>query len=319
MLNNYHYFITLAEELNISRAAEKLFISHQCLSKYLRNLEREYQVTLFERIPVPKLTMAGEALLSMFRKIKFLEGNLASQFEDIRNSKRGVVRLGTTEGRYRILIPGLLARYKELYPEVELDVRYATSAELAEGVLRNELDIVILNRSFVDPREFEIQTMLKEKLYLVISDSMLAKYFPDQYPECLKRFEKDGVDLAEFQEVPFVLNTPLFKSRMLVDAYARSRGLTLKCARELTQLDMHFQLTAHDYAACFCWTMYIPTVRSMNLADPEHHLNIFAIPDGDFTNRFVCAFQKGKILPKYSTDLIELIRDKCREYSAFEP
>ena len=68
MLNNYHYFITLAEELNISRAAEKLFISHQCLSKYLRNLEREYQVTLFERIPVPKLTMAGEALLSMFRR-----------------------------------------------------------------------------------------------------------------------------------------------------------------------------------------------------------------------------------------------------------
>ena len=319
MLNNYHYFITLAEELNISRAAEKLFISHQCLSKYLRNLEREYQVTLFDRIPVPKLTLAGEVLLAMYRKIQFMEGNLASQFDDIRNSRRGAIRLGTTEGRYRILIPELLSRYQELYPEVELDVRYATSAELAEGIRRNDLDIVILNRSFVDPREFEIQTMLKEKLYLVVSDAMIAKYFPDQYPACVERFAKEGVDLAEFQELPFILNTPLFKSRMLIDSYARSRGLTLKCVRELTQLDMHFQLTAHDYAACFCWTMFIPTVKRMNIADPEHHLNIFAIPDGDFSNRFVCAFQKGKILPKYGTDLIELIREQCQEYAASEP
>ena len=60
MLNNYNYFITLAEELNISRAAEKLFISHQCLSKYLKNLESEYGIPLFERTPALKLTLAGD-------------------------------------------------------------------------------------------------------------------------------------------------------------------------------------------------------------------------------------------------------------------
>ncbi|MBP5212724.1 MAG: LysR family transcriptional regulator, partial [Pyramidobacter sp.] len=260
MLNNYQYFIALAEELNISRAAEKLFISHQCLSKYLKNLESEYGVPLFERTPRMKLTLAGEALLAMFRKVEFLELNLQSQLEDIRNSKRGIIRLGTTEGRYRILIPELLAQYRKLYPEVDLDVRYATSAELAEGIRRTELDIVILNKTFVDPAEFEIRPLIDEKLYLIVSDNMLAHYFPEQYPECKARFRKDGVDLAEFQELPFVLNTRKFKSRMLIDAYALTHGLTLKCVRELTQLDVHFQLTAHDYAASFCWTMYLPTV-----------------------------------------------------------
>ena len=319
MLNNYQYFIALAEELNISRAAEKLFISHQCLSKYLKNLESEYGVPLFERTPRMKLTLAGEALLAMFRKVEFLEQNLQSQLEDIRNSKRGIIRLGTTEGRYRILIPELLAQYRKLYPEVDLDVRYATSAELAEGIRKNELDIVILNKTFVDPAEFEIRPLIDEKLYLIVSDNMLAHYFPEQYPECKARFRKEGVDLAEFQELPFVLNTRKFKSRMLIDAYALTHGLKLKCVRELTQLDVHFQLTAHDYAASFCWTMYLPTVMRMNRQDPERHLNIFRIREGDFSNQFVCAVQKGKMLPQYGQDLIRLVKSNCEKFCAYEP
>ncbi|MST55371.1 LysR family transcriptional regulator [Pyramidobacter sp. SM-530-WT-4B] len=98
MLNNYNYFITLAEEKNISRAAERLFISHQCLSKYLKNLEQEYRVTFFERSPRLKLTVAGEAMLNMLRQVQFLERNLESQLDDIRQSRRGIIRLGTTEG-----------------------------------------------------------------------------------------------------------------------------------------------------------------------------------------------------------------------------
>ena len=62
MFNNYEYFIALAEEENISRAAEKLFISHQCLSKYLKNLEENYHVMFFDRQPKLKLTPAGEAV-----------------------------------------------------------------------------------------------------------------------------------------------------------------------------------------------------------------------------------------------------------------
>ena len=319
MLNNYNYFITLAEELNISRAAEKLFISHQCLSKYLKNLEAEYQTPLLERSPRLKLTLAGEALLAAFRKVQFLEQNLQNQLDDIKNAKRGSIRLGTTEGRYRILVPELLAQYHKLYPEVQLDVRYAQSDELAEGLRKNELDVVILNRTFVDEREFEFKPLIDEKLYLIVSDNMLARYFPDQYPACRERFLAEGVDLADFQALPFVLNTRKFKSRMLIDAYALTHGLTLRCVRELTQLDVHFQLTANDYAASFCWTMYLPTVEGMNRRDPEHHLNIFRIRDGEFGNQFVCAYQKGKMLPQYGWDLIAQIRSNCARFKSYEP
>ena len=231
MLNNYNYFITLAEELNISRAAEKLFISHQCLSKYLKNLEIEYQTPLLERAPKLKLTLAGEALLETFRKVQFLEQNLQSQLEDIKNAKRGVIRLGTTEGRYRILMPKLLAQYHKLYPDVDLDVRYATSGDLAESIRKNELDVVLLNRTFVDENEFEVKPLIDEKLYLIVSDNMLARYFPDQYPECKDRFLKEGVDLADFQDFPFVLNTRKFKWDTSVN-FSLSRNKLLEIGGE---------------------------------------------------------------------------------------
>ena len=126
MLNNYQYFIALCEELNISKAAERLFISHQCLSKYLKNLEQTYNVTFFERTPRLSLTAAGRAYLEMLRQVQFLENNLENQLSDIRQARKGLIRFGTTEGRFRILVPSLLSEFKRIYPEVKLETRYAS-------------------------------------------------------------------------------------------------------------------------------------------------------------------------------------------------
>lgn len=49
----------LAETKNISKAAEKLYVSHQCLSRYLKNLEDECGLMLFQRKPTLELTYAG--------------------------------------------------------------------------------------------------------------------------------------------------------------------------------------------------------------------------------------------------------------------
>lgn len=311
MLNNYNYFITLAEEKNISRAAERLFISHQCLSKYLKNLEQEYRVTFFERSPRLKLTVAGEAMLNMLRQVQFLERNLESQLDDIRQSRRGIIRLGTTEGRYRILFPDLLSQFKKIYPDVLLEVSYATSEQLTESILKNELDIVLMNKSFVNRSQLTVQPLLDERIYLVISDNMLEQYFPERYPECRELFAAEGADLKMFQHVPFILNRKSFNSRIMLDSYLQAHNLRLNCVMELTQLDLHFMMSARDYAASFCWSMYIPLIQRMNRADPKRHLNVFPVKGIEALNHMVLVTQEGKILPKYGRELIEVIKRNC--------
>jgi len=311
VLNNYNYFITLAEEKNISRAAERLFISHQCLSKYLKNLEQEYRVTFFERSPRLKLTVAGEAMLNMLRQVQFLERNLESQLDDIRQSRRGIIRLGTTEGRYRILFPDLLSQFKKIYPDVLLEVSYATSEQLTESVLKNELDIVLMNKSFVNRSQLTVQPLLDERIYLVISDNMLEQYFPERYPECRELFAAEGADLKMFQHVPFILNRKSFNSRIMLDSYLQAHNLHLNCVMELTQLDLHFMMSARDYAASFCWSMYIPLIQRMNRAAPERHLNVFPVKGIEALNHMVLVTQEGKILPEYGRELIEVIKRNC--------
>lgn len=315
MLNNYHYFLALAEEKNISRAAEKLYISHQCLSKYLKNLEEAYHVTLFERSPKLTLTHAGQIYLDTVRQIQMLETNLESQMEDICKSKRGLLRFGTTEGRYRILVPDLLSRFHEIYPDVILDVQYSSSSrELNEMVAENKLDIVLLNQSDILHPQLDSQLVLEEQFYLVISDGMLETYFPTRYPSCKAEFAQ-GVDLAQFQHVPFVLSKRGYHSRQVLDKYLQSRDLSLNCVMEMTQLDLHYMMTARNYAASFCWSMYLPTIHQTNELGRDNRLNVFPLKGKKIRNRLVLVSRKGKIFPEYGRELVRQIQVECSTFA----
>ena len=72
------YFLTLAEERSITRAAEKLFVSQQCVSSHIKKLEQLYQAELFTRRPVFRLTPEGEAL-----RQNLLRGSLNLSFRQL--------------------------------------------------------------------------------------------------------------------------------------------------------------------------------------------------------------------------------------------
>ena len=130
MFKNFKYFLTLSEELNITHASEKLFVTHQCLSRYLSNLEKECGVQLFYRKPKLRLTENGQLFLNKARQIEFMEQTLKNHFLSTLEGSSGSIKIGTTEGRFRILIPQLIAKFNSLYPNVELKVVSASAADL---------------------------------------------------------------------------------------------------------------------------------------------------------------------------------------------
>lgn len=314
MIQNYNYFIALAEEGSIAKAAERLYVSHQGLSKYLKTLEAHYGVTLFNRKPRLSLTPAGQMVYDTVRQIEILENNLEARLSDYSDSDSGTLRLGATEGRFRILIPELLVEFQEKYPRVELITECANSNELREMLLNNQLDLMITASSpGGDPRIAETLVM-NEQLYLIISDNMLKQYFPDRYPGCKEEFRK-GADLREFQHVPFILNEKGFSSRDMVDAYAAANGFTIRCVREIVQADIHYLLSARDYGASFCFSMFLPGISAANTLGTENSgLNMFPLSGFDTTNPVRLLYLKGKLFPAYGRYLISLIRDLCRPF-----
>ncbi len=313
MIPNYDYFIALAEEGSISKAASKLFVSHQCMSRYLSSLEKQYNLSFFERKPRLTLTPAGRIMLETLRQVKMLEGNLHNQLEDIRNSKKGLIRFGTTEGRYRILVPDLVSQFKREYPDVTLQVFYNSTDNLHDMLVANKLDIALLNKKRFSSNLFDMIPALNERLYMVISDNMLKKYFPDRYPACKTSFQ-NGVDLADFQEVPFILNYRGFNSREMLEDYLYTHNLPMNCVMELTQQDLHFMMTARDYAASFCFAMYLPSIEQINQGIVSNHLNVFPIRGLDTCNQMALVTTKGKILPNYGRAMIRMILERCKKY-----
>ena len=88
------YFLLVAEELNITRAAERLYISQQSLSNHISNLEKELGVQLFTRSPKLSLTYAGNLLVETAGQILDLHDQYLSKVGDINRNYIGSLRVG---------------------------------------------------------------------------------------------------------------------------------------------------------------------------------------------------------------------------------
>ena len=316
MFANYQYFLVLAEECSISRAAERLFTSHQNLSKYLSNLEAECGVRLFERKPTFSLTYAGRLMLDAMRQVEITEKNLRDQYADLREDQAGEIRLGTTEGRFRILMPDIMSEFKRMFPEVHLRVVSASSPDLRDMELNNQLDLMIAGNTQTPEKTLTSIEVLKENLYLIISDNMLQEYFPDRYPQCKEEFRK-GADLREFGNVPFALNLPNFNSHILLDRHLKELGITLNCVHTSSHPDLHHMMSARDYAASFCLTMYLPNLLRLN-REAGGKLNIFPIRGFTSTNSVVIVYAKNRVFSHSAQELIRMIRRQCRRFPKYD-
>lgn len=316
MFINYRYFIVLAEEGSISAAAKRLYITHQALCRYLANLEEELNVTLFERKPSLRMTDAGRMVYETLKQAGSLEQNLRGRLADYNNEVTGEIRLGTTEGRFRILLPDIIEEYKKAFPQVALYTHSAKSTWLSKMLASGELDAAILNYSPGLEKQFDVETILEENLYLVISDSMMKTYFGDKAEEYMEMF-KNGADLRLMTEVPFALNLPTFNSSIMISEVLHRLGISLNCIHVSSHPDLHHALSARNLAASLCLTMYLPSVFRLN-REKKEHLNIFPILGLNSTNKVVMAYAKNRIFTLYGNALLEIIRKRSRDFKKYE-
>ncbi len=91
---NLEYFLVAAEELNFTKAAKKLFISQQSLSNHISNMEKEFDVILFNRTTPLTLTYAGQALKAKARQMLELRDETYRELSDIKDFSVGQLTLG---------------------------------------------------------------------------------------------------------------------------------------------------------------------------------------------------------------------------------
>ena len=105
---NLEYFLVAAEELNFTRAAKRLYISQQSLSNHISNLEKEFDVVLFNRTSPLTLTYAGQALKTRARELLDLRDETYKEISDIKDFSTGQLSIGVSHTRGRFILPEIL-------------------------------------------------------------------------------------------------------------------------------------------------------------------------------------------------------------------
>jgi len=140
-LRHLRYFIAVAEELTFRRAAERVHVDQTPVSRTIRDLEEQLGVQLFVRAPRKlRLTPAGARLLEDARKvfIRIERAKRAVRETDAR--LRAPLRVGVADGIAQRKLSECLVRWREVAPNIPLDLAEVHAGELASALHREEID-----------------------------------------------------------------------------------------------------------------------------------------------------------------------------------
>jgi DNA-binding transcriptional LysR family regulator len=166
------YFVAAARHLNFSRAATEVFIAQPSLSQQIANLERELGTPLFARTGrAVRLTDAGIALLEHAERILAQEDAARRAVRAVAGLEAGRLIIETLPTPSQHLLPPYLARFRQEYPKIELQVREAVPARaVGEAVAAGRADLGILHLPCaVD--NLEMRQLLIEELVIVAPEN----------------------------------------------------------------------------------------------------------------------------------------------------
>ena len=198
-----YYFAELAKDLHITRTANRLSLSQQTLSNHIQRLEEAYGVPLLHRKPVLSLTNAGEAVLEFAELVSREQRNLKNRLSDLEHETQGVINFGASQLRMQASLPEVLPRFSAQFPQVELRLTTANSAELEPKILDGSLDLAIILAELEDiPPVLSAQHLMDDPLYLCMTDSLLTRCNPEQ-AEYLRTKSRSGAVVRDFSKIPF--------------------------------------------------------------------------------------------------------------------
>lgn len=237
---NLHYFLVAAEEMSITKAAGRLYISQQALSRHILTLEKEFGVELFSRAPSFSLTYAGKRLQDAGKKIMEIRRSLDGEMDEILGELRGELRIGVSYTRGQALLPYVLPRYIKKHPLMEITLREDTSEVLSELLTRGDIDLLLSTDPLL-PDIADAEPLLKERILLLVPMKFLAALYGDE--ACRRAAEfSSGVPLKALERFPFILLKRGDRVRTVLDEALYREGVTPNIFLETDNVQTAFAL-----------------------------------------------------------------------------
>ncbi|MES2317668.1 MAG: LysR family transcriptional regulator [Pseudomonadota bacterium] len=197
-LRHLRYFIAVAEELNFTRAAERLHIGQPPLSHAIQALEADVGAQLFERTKRwVRMTEAGRLFLDDARRILGLAEQAADTARRAQRGEAGILRIGFTFSTpLTPLFAAVINRYRQQFPAVTLTLHEMATLPQIDALGQRTLDLGFVRPTELPAPEGIALTTLRE-------DPLVAVL-----PAALPLARKEAISIAELRDMPFVMYPP---------------------------------------------------------------------------------------------------------------
>lgn len=288
------YILKIAEEGNITHAAEKLYLTQPALNQQLLRLEKELGTLLFVRSRTHwHPTDAGKVYLENARKILQLKQDTYRIINDMVSCGKGRLSVGFTPGRGINMFSDVYPRFHQTFPGITVTPHELSVHRQQALIARGELDIGFMTLCEKHKTRNEYIPICQEEIYLAIpSRHPLSNPAPE---------DKDAImDITAVQYEPFVLMYKESTIRSLVDEVFEQAGF---------QPDVLFETSN---------TVTILTMIQSNLCCgliPEYYIRncpagitCFRLPSRPCWEIAAC-YRKGSYLTQAAKYFIELTKE----------
>lgn len=223
-LHQLRSFIAIAEEKNLTRASERLYLSQSAVSAHLKSLEEELSVPLFSRNAKGMLlTPEGAALLTRARTLLESANALLQEAKVLSGALRGSLKIGFNTDPNFLRVADLSVLMRQTYPDIELNLVQAMTSEVLESVSKGTMDGGFIYGTTENPA-LSAMELAQVPLHII---------GPAKWKSVL-----DTADMKAIAGMPWVWVPPNCPFHSLLDDRFAEHNLTLKRAVETDHEDI---------------------------------------------------------------------------------
>ena len=255
-------FVTVAEELHFTRAAQRLYATQSTVSATIRALEQELGAALLTRTTrAVTLTDAGRAFLPEAKAALEALDRARASVEPPDSELRGSLALGSLSSLRTVDVAALAGEFRRRHPQVQLriDISPRGSVGHVDRVRSGLLDLAVIAHP-----DSEVPGLVVHPLRTF----QVAALVPAAHPLA----DRESVPLAELAAEPFIDLPVGFTQRSMVDAAFADRGLQRWISVEVPDLSTLPQFVASGVGVAFLPSALTTTelpVRALGLADAD--------------------------------------------------
>ena len=297
MNREIEYVVAIAEHRSFSVAAAELHVSQPALSRLVGTLEERLGLKLFERKSHGVvLTHAGERYYKGALEVLKKERALAAEMERLRLANASALRVGIIRHPEQRYLAQCVEEFRALHPGIELNIIEQLSRDVEWGVRNEKFDLGLMSPPYI-----------MEKLkYTPYETSHLILVVPtDRLPPRLKVYNDDSlpfpwVDIRDFANTPFVLQSPTTRLRSYIDKFFARECFTPRIGLITQGSSDALRFAVQGMGVCVLTPGYVYRVRAEGL------VSVFCIGTPPATVTHGVVVKKGRTLPLCASDFIRL-------------